>query len=163
VRRHRDDTALHARELAIGDGKYQSNSSSLRASPGRYIEIRPLKQEGIMANKARGLRRFAAVGALAGALMVPMTGVAAASQNGTIPGGASRTFHTNFWGRTEVCVTNLGSQGNEPFYWISGPSGAPGNVNPGQTTCFTRSFVGFNITITNESGNALQVTFPVGP
>lgn len=53
--------------------------------------------------------------------------------------------------------------GNEPCDWISGPSGAPGNVNAGQTTCLTRSFVGFNITIYNQSGSPLLVTFPIGP
>lgn len=116
-----------------------------------------------MANKAGALRRIAAGAVLAAALMVPMTGVADASQSGIIPGGGTRTFHTWFFGGTKVCVTNIGPSGNEPFYWISGPSGAPGNVNPGQTTCFTKDFVGFNITIYNESGDPLQVGFPAGP
>jgi hypothetical protein len=89
--------------------------------------------------------------------------VTLANQSGNIGSGASRTFKTWFWGRTEVCVKNLGP-GDGPFYWISGPSGAPGEAAPGQTTCFTRSFVGIPITIYNEGGtDTLQVTFPIGP
>lgn len=115
-----------------------------------------------MVLNSKGVRRLASVVAIAGALAGPATGIAEASQNATVGGAQNRTFHTWFFGRTEVCVKNAGV-GNEPFYWISGPSSAPGNVNAGQTTCFTRSFVGFNITIYNESGSPLQVTFPIGP
>lgn len=113
----------------------------------------------------RLLRNSAVVVGLSGALLGGVATAAQASQVSTIGQGQSHSFSTWFFGRTEVCFQDASSQYDAAYYWVSATTSGAGELTPGSTSCVTRSFVGFNITVKNESAQAasLYVTFPIGP
>ena len=89
--------------------------------------------------------------------------VTKAAQEGDIGPGGHATYKTWFWGRTEVCIKNTGSE-DAGFTWSSATSSSGGGLESQQETCFVRSFVGFPITINNLSPRtSFHVRFPIGP
>jgi hypothetical protein len=113
----------------------------------------------------RLLRYVAVVIGLSGALLGGVSAAAQASQVSTISQGQSHSFSTWFFGRTEVCFQDVSAQYDATYYWTSATTSGAGELTPGATSCVTRSFVGFNITVKNESAQAasIYVTFPIGP
>ena len=113
----------------------------------------------------RLLRYVAVVIGLSGALLGGISAAAQASQVSTISQGQSHSFSTWFFGRTEVCFQDVSTKYDAAYYWVSATTSGAGELTPGATSCVTRSFVGFNITVTNESAQAasIYVTFPIGP
>jgi len=113
------------------------------------------------------LRNAAVAVGLSGAMLGGIAAAAQASQVSTISPGQHQSFSTWFFGRTEVCFQDLSAANPASYYWTSATSSGAGEVTPGGTSCVTRSFVGFNITVTNETASALPasiaVTFPIGP
>jgi hypothetical protein len=137
-----------------------------RRMAGRSL-ARPTAAIASKWSQHRLLRNVAVTIGLSGALLGGVTAAAQASQVATISPGQSQSFSTWFFGRTEVCFQDLSSQNPASYYWVSATSSGAGEVTPGSTSCVTRSFVGFNITVTNETAAALpasiSVTFPIGP
>lgn len=117
-------------------------------------------------SKARPLRirRALVVAGLAAGLLAGGAGVAAASQSGTVSPNQTKSFSTWFWGRTEVCVKNLDSTYDASYTWQSLSTNGQGGLVPNQQNCFTRSFVGGTLRVSDVSPRAsIQVTFPIGP
>jgi hypothetical protein len=113
----------------------------------------------------RLLRNVAVVIGLSGAMLGGVAAAAQASQVSTIGQNQSQSFSTWFFGRTEVCFQDASSVNDAAYYWVSATTSGAGELTPGSTSCVTRSFVGFNIKVTNDSAQAasIHVTFPIGP
>lgn len=110
------------------------------------------------------IRRALIVAGLAAGLLAGGAGVAAASQSGTVSPNQTKSFSTWFWGKTQVCVKNLDQANDASYTWQSLSTNGSGGLVPNQQNCFTRSFVGGTIRVTDVSPRAsLQVTFPIGP
>ena len=110
----------------------------------------------------RLLRNVAVVVGLGGALLGGIAGVAQASQ--VLNQNQSHSFSTRFWGRTEVCFTDVSPQYDASYLWVSATTVGGGGLMPNSTSCVARSFLGFDIKVTNVSAGPAQidVTFPIG-
>jgi hypothetical protein len=99
------------------------------------------------------------------ALGILTTGATAAmAQGGDLAPNQTATYATWFWGRTTVCIKNVDAIYDAGYTWSSSTSWGSGGLTPGQENCFTRSFAGFRIAITDSSARAhLNVRFPIGP
>ena len=108
--------------------------------------------------------RAAIAVALGATIAAGSPSIAHAAQGGDIAPRKEGNFATWFWGRTQVCVKNVDATHDGSFTWVSSTSNGFGPLEPQQETCFTRSFAGFRISITNASPAAtLRVRLPIGP
>jgi len=132
----------------------------------RYMARRPLARTAAsIASKwssHRLLRNVVVVMGLSGALLGAVAGIAQASQ--VLNQDQSHSFSTRFWGRTEVCFTDVSPQYGASYLWVSATSVGAGGLTPNSTSCVARSFLGIDIKVTNVSAEPAQidVTFPIG-
>lgn len=115
--------------------------------------------------RRRKLRNAAMVVGTTGALVVGGSGVAQAQDSVVLEAGQSATFSTWFWGKTQLCFTNLNANNTAGVRYSSGFSMWDVSVAPRTQKCVVHSFVGLPVRVLNLSynGAAIEVSLPIGP